>query len=182
MLSVRGPAYPLSVCWCAAAGALFVVALRRPWQPLWRCSWCRVPCARGLLLLPALPGGRGKFHVPGLAVLLGRCAGWLPRGVAVTRCGAPVQLQQHTGAGAARQHRQQAPATCAFGRGPSCLRNPTTASYRYDGCTWLSHDVPPTYPSQREETNMCPTISQSVTRRAASFAAGSTAKLRPLFG
>src|ERR1035437_2729204 len=61
MLSVRGPAYPLSVCWCAAAGALFVVARRRPWQPLWRCSWCRVPCARWLLLLPALPGGRGKF-------------------------------------------------------------------------------------------------------------------------
>jgi hypothetical protein len=139
-------------------------------------------CRRRPPLLPALPGGRGKFHVPGLAVLLGRCAGWLPRGVAVTRCGAPVQLQQHTGAGAARQHRQQAPATCAFGRGPSCLRNPTTASYRYDGCTWLSHDVPPTYPSRREETNMCPTISQSVTRRAASFAAGSTAKLRPLFG
>src|ERR1035437_7848869 len=90
---------------------------------------------------------------------------------------------QPTGAGpAASNTGNEPPAACAFGRGPSCLRNPTTASYRYDGCTWLSHDVPPTYPSQREETNMCPTISQSVTRRAASFAAGSPAKLRPLFG
>src|ERR1035437_10095987 len=55
-------------------------------------------CRRRPPLLPALPGGRGKFSAPGLAVLLGRCAGWLPRGVAVTRCGAPVQLLRHIGA------------------------------------------------------------------------------------
>src|ERR1035437_4919148 len=54
--------------------------------------------SRGLLPVPARPGGLGKFLRRSSPSFLGRCAGGLPRGVAVTRCGAAVQLLRHIGA------------------------------------------------------------------------------------
>src|ERR1035437_1281942 len=58
-------------------------------------------CRRRPPLLPALPGGRGKFSAPGLAVLLGRALVTASRGlaVAVYRAAisrAPAPLLQHT--------------------------------------------------------------------------------------
>src|ERR1019366_7734430 len=68
MLPVGGLAALPLVCWwalwvAAGAGALSVVALRRLWQPSWRGPGVRFRGARcrGFLLVPAMPGGRGKF-------------------------------------------------------------------------------------------------------------------------
>src|ERR1035437_6630281 len=66
---------------------------------------------RGLLLPPALPGGRGKF-LRRASPSFWAVRGWLPLGFS---CGAAehhhLLFRQHTGAGAAsKQHRQQTPA------------------------------------------------------------------------
>jgi hypothetical protein len=132
VLPVRGPAYPLSVCWCSCGCRCSLrVALRRPWQPWWwlvpatrtrapatvpgRVSGCLVstagsPTSSGAARRP------GEVSAPGLAVLLGRCAGWLPP-VAWLWCSTglpfpalPLNSPAHRSSSQPRQHRQQAPA------------------------------------------------------------------------
>ena len=73
------------------AGALSVVAVRRPRQPWRRWSWCRLPgCSvSGSPTCSGAARRPGEVSAPGLAVLLGPCAGWLPPVAWLWRGGAP---------------------------------------------------------------------------------------------
>ena len=92
------------------AGALFVVVVRRPWQPWRRWSWCRLPrCSAAAPTSSDAAGRPGEVFCAGPR----RPPGPVRRVAAPWRGRNPLWcsplILQRTGA-AARQHRPQAPA------------------------------------------------------------------------
>jgi hypothetical protein len=113
VLPVRGPAYPLSVCWCSCGCRCSLrVALRRPRQPWRRWSWCRLPRCSVSAAAPTSSGAarRAREASARASPSSWPCTGWLPPVAWLWRGGAPpLAVSPALRAGASRQQHWQQP-------------------------------------------------------------------------